>query len=67
MHSLELIPGIGKRLMFHILEERERNPFTSFADLQQRVGLNEPASLIARRVLEELSQEEKYLLFTRPM
>jgi putative nucleotide binding protein len=67
MHSLELIPGIGKKLMFHILEERERKPFTSFADLQQRINLNEPVPLIARRVLEELSQEEKYYLFTRPM
>ena len=67
MHSIELIPGIGKKLMWQILEQRERQPFRSFEDLQQRVNIPDPAKLLARRVLEELSQEEKYMLFTRPM
>ncbi len=66
MHSLELIPGIGKRLMFQILDLRERAPFKGFKDIEERVNLKDPAALVARRVLEELSQEEKYLLFTRP-
>jgi putative nucleotide binding protein len=65
MHSLELIPGIGKRLMFHILDLREKQSFKSFADLEQRVNLKDPAKMIARRIFDELSQEEKYLLFTR--
>ena len=26
-HSLELLPGIGKKLMWEILEEREKKPF----------------------------------------
>lgn len=67
MHSMELIPGIGKRLMWQILEQREKEPFKSFEDLQRRVNLPDPARLIARRILEELSKEEKYLIFTRPM
>jgi len=66
MHSLELIPGIGKRLMFQILELRETAPFTSFEDLKMRVNLTDPVKLIARRIEEELSQEQKYYLFVRP-
>jgi putative nucleotide binding protein len=66
MHSLELIPGIGKRLMFQILDIRERSAFKSFKDIEERVNLKDPAALLTKRVLEELSQEEKYLLFTRP-
>jgi putative nucleotide binding protein len=66
MHSLELLPGIGKRYMRLILDEREKKPFTSFEDIKQRTGLYEPSKLIARRILEELSDEEpKYRLFTR--
>ena len=66
MHSLELIPGIGKRLMFQILDIREKFPFKSFQDIEERVNLKDLVGLISKRVLEELSQEEKYLLFTRP-
>jgi putative nucleotide binding protein len=65
MHSMELIPGIGKRLMWQILDQRERVPFDSFEDLQNRVNITDPAKLLARRVLKELSEEEKYQLFTR--
>lgn len=65
MHSMELIPGIGKRLMWQILDQRERVPFDSFEDLQNRVNISDPAKLLARRVLKELSEEEKYQLFTR--
>jgi putative nucleotide binding protein len=67
MHSLELIPGIGKRLMFQILELRERYPFVSYDDLRTRVNLSDPVKLISRRVLKELSEDEKYYIFTRPI
>jgi putative nucleotide binding protein len=66
MHSLELIPGIGKRLMFQIIDLRERHPFESFEDLKKRANLTDPVKLISRRVLKELSEEEKYYIFTRP-
>lgn len=65
MHTLELIPGIGKKYMWQIINERERKPFQSFADLQQRVSIPNPAKLIAKRVIEELEGESKYRLFTR--
>jgi len=65
MHALELIPGIGKKYMWQILDERERNPFKSFEDLQQRANIPSPSKLVAKRILEELSGESKYRVFTR--
>ncbi len=66
MHAMELIPGIGKRLMWQIIEQRERVPFDGFEDLQSRVNLTDPVRLIGRRIIKELSEEEKYQLFVRP-
>ena len=65
MHAMELIPGIGKKYMWQIINERERNLFKSFGDLQERTGIPDPAKLVTKRVVEELSGESKYLLFTR--
>jgi len=66
MHALELIPGIGKKYMWKIIEEREKKPFESFQDLQKRTGIPNPVKLISKRVIEELSSDCKYRLFTRP-
>ena len=65
MHALELIPGIGKKYMWQILDERERKPFQNFDDLQQRANMPNPAKLITKRILEELAGASKYRLFTR--
>jgi len=65
MHALELIPGIGKKYMWQIINERERKPFESFEDLQKRANIPNPAKLLAKRILEELTGESKYRLFTR--
>ncbi len=65
MHALELIPGIGKKYMWQILDERDRKPFKNFEDLQQRASMPNPAKLIAKRILEELTGESKHRLFTR--
>jgi len=65
MHALELIPGIGKKYMWQIINERERTPFKNFDDLQQRANIPNPAKLITKRILEELAGESKYRLFTR--
>lgn len=66
MHSMELIPGIGKRLMWQIIEQRDRVPFDSFEDLQNRVNLTDPVKLLIKRILSELTEDEKYQLFVRP-
>jgi putative nucleotide binding protein len=65
MHALELIPGIGKKYMWQVINERERRSFESFEDLQKRTELPSPVKLIAKRILEELSGDSKYRLFTR--
>ena len=65
MHALELIPGIGKKYMWQIIDEREKRSFNSFEDLQKRVNVPSPAKLITKRIIEELSGESKYRIFTR--
>jgi putative nucleotide binding protein len=65
MHALELIPGIGKKYMWQVINERERRPFESYDDLQKRTELPNPVKLITKRVMEELSGDSKYRLFTR--
>jgi len=65
MHSLELLPSIGKKSMWQIINEREKKPFESFKDIQERVGISNIARIIAKRILEELSGESKYILFMR--
>ena len=49
IHALELIPGIGKIYMMTIIKKRETRKFASFADIQDRVGLRDPAKLIAEK------------------
>lgn len=63
LHALELIPGIGKTFMKQIVSERERKPFESFADLEKRVGVRDPARLLAKRIMEELSGGSRITLF----
>jgi putative nucleotide binding protein len=67
-HSLELLPGLGKKTMQGIVDERRKGEFKSFDDLKQRVSaLHAPDKLIAHRIELELSDpHQKYHLFTRP-
>jgi len=64
MHQLELLPGLGKKHMWVILEERKEKPFESFDELKKRVKLMpDPKKLVIRRILAELSGKEKHFLF----
>lgn len=65
LHGLELIPGIGKTFMRQILNARDRKPFGSFEDLQQRTGLREPIRLVAKRIVEEISGGSRINLFVK--
>jgi len=65
LNSLELIPGIGKTLMNVILKEKEKKPFTSFKDIEERVGLKDPAKKITERILEELKGNQQIYLFVK--
>jgi putative nucleotide binding protein len=66
-HLLELLPGIGKKTMWAIVEERRRGPFESFASLETRTHVKHPERLIVGRVVQELKgAEDKYRLFVAP-
>lgn len=65
IHALELIPGIGKTYMMTIIKERDKKKFESFTDIQNRVGLRDPAKLIAKRIIDEIAGEARMNLFVR--
>jgi len=63
-HQMELVPGIGKKHMWEIIEERKVKPFESFEDMQKRVKLlPDPKKAIIKRILSEIKGEDKYMLF----
>ncbi len=64
MHQLELLPGLGKKHMWEILEARKEKVFESFEDLRQRIKLMpDPKGMIVKRIMAELEGEEKHHLF----
>ena len=66
MHVLELLPGLGKKHMWEIVEAREDKPFENFADIKKRVKLMpDPLKLIVQRILKEIEGKEKHRLFTK--
>ena len=63
-HQLELLPGVGKKHMQEILEEREKKTFESFEDLRVRVKLMpNPENAIVRRIIMEMKEEDKHRIF----
>ena len=65
IHALELIPGIGKKYMKTMLEEREKKKFQSYLDLQERVGFKEPIKHISERIMDEITGESRMNLFVK--
>jgi putative nucleotide binding protein len=68
LHMLELLPGIGKKLMWSIIDERKKGEFKSFQNIRERIpSLHDPAKVISHRIEEELKDDFiKYRLFTIP-
>jgi len=65
LHKFQLLPGIGKKHLLDILDERKKKPFDSFDDMVKRVKFfPDPVKIIVRRVETEIKGEEKYHLFT---
>jgi len=63
-HQLELLPGIGKKHMWEILEKRKEKLFESLEDIKSRVKLMpNPESTIIKRIIAELNEEDRYRLF----
>ncbi|MBI1979001.1 MAG: DUF655 domain-containing protein [Candidatus Aenigmarchaeota archaeon] len=64
MHSLELLPGIGKKHLWEILSERRKKPFESFGELHSRVPmLTDPKRMIIRRIMDELQEKDRHQIF----
>lgn len=67
LHMLELLPGLGKKTMWHIIEERKKRPFTSFEDLGERISsIHQPEKLLVKRIIQEMEEtSQKYHLFIK--
>jgi putative nucleotide binding protein len=65
-HALELLPGIGKKSVEHLVHER-KTPFATFEDLEERGKVANPMKVVIGRILHELQDPtEKYHIFVRP-
>ncbi|MDO8537321.1 MAG: DUF655 domain-containing protein [archaeon] len=68
MHQLELLPGLGKKHMLDLLDERKKKPFESFEDIEKRIKLMpNPVQTVVKRILMELQEDDlKHYVFARP-
>ncbi len=65
-HSLEMIPGVGKKHLQGILNERSKGEFKSFEDISKRLSfLQNPARALAMRLEEEIkgTSDIKFLIY----
>ncbi len=65
MHALKLLPGIGQKHMWEILEARERQKFVTFQDIADRTSISNPPKIISLRIIKELKRDVKYYLFSK--
>ena len=64
MHQLELLPGLGKKHMWEIIDARDEKEFECFEDIKKRVKLMpDPEQAIIKRILAEIEGKEKHLIF----
>jgi|SRR3989344_596690 len=65
IHQIELLPGLGKKHMQEILKQRQEKSFESFKDMKNRIqNLPDPEKAVEKRILQELTNIERYNLFT---
>jgi putative nucleotide binding protein len=63
-HQLELLSGVGKKLMNEILNQRRSSKFTSFEDIKKRIpSIPDPKKMIAKRIVLEIKGDDKYRIF----
>ncbi len=65
MHQLQLLPGVGQKRMWTILEARKKALFGNFEDFTKRTGISDPSSLFSNRIIAELEEPPKYRIFTK--
>lgn len=67
-HLLEELPGLGKKTMMAILDERSKNGhFKDLEDLSKRASVKNPEKLIAARIVLEITDPslKRYLFVSR--
>jgi putative nucleotide binding protein len=65
IHQIELLPGLGKKHMQEILKQRKEKEFESFQDMKKRIqNLPDPEKAVEKRIIQELTNIERYNLFT---
>jgi len=65
-HMLELLPGMGKKMMWAVVNEQKVNgPYKSLTDLDERVSIvHHPEKVLAKRIEYEIKERTlKYRLF----
>ncbi|MBI4021169.1 MAG: DUF655 domain-containing protein [Candidatus Aenigmarchaeota archaeon] len=68
LHQLELLPGVGKKHLWAILDARKEKPFESFEDIKKRVPLlPSPEKMVIRRIMEEIEDKDKFRIFVPRM
>lgn len=65
LHALKLIPGIGQKHMWEIIEARDRQEFVTFKDISDRTSISNPSKQIALRIIKELQRDVKYYIFSK--
>ena len=64
VHQIEMLPGFGKKHMKEIVEKRKEKEFESFEDMKKRIqNLPDPKKAIEKRIIQELTNMERYNLF----
>jgi putative nucleotide binding protein len=64
MHQLELLPGLGKKHMWEIIDSRDEKEFESFEELKKRVKLMpDPEKALIKRIMLEIEGNEKHHIF----
>lgn len=63
-HSLELLPGVGKKHTRQILEERRKSKFEDLNDFKKRVtSVSHPEKVVVDRIIAELKGKDRHRLF----
>ncbi len=66
LHQFELLPGFGKKHTMEIIEARKEKKFESFEEIKQRIkSIPDPRKAIEKRLLEELTERQRFNLFVR--
>lgn len=64
LHTLELLPGVGKRHLWDIISERKKKSFENFKEVQDRIKmLPDPKRMVIKRILQELQDVDRHRLF----